>query len=870
MNRALLAAAAAGHTILAPNAELAAALFDAVERAHRDAGHEIWPTPRVLDFSNWLREQYLQAQIEFSDTPRVLSDIEERELWRAAIDGAELSHEYLDPAGAARAARRARRTLREYGIPLQALERERSEEAAAFLHWNEAFELRCRELGCISADELLSRAEKPAAALDWIESPHWRPAARRWLEAHGQMLLPEEQPREGEASILEAASAADELAAVADWARRNSADENFRAWVCVPDLSRRRSEVIDAFDAELAPRRFGFGTPGPAGYAVAGGSPLAEYAPVRSALQLLNASVGSVSFAEFSTLLRLHEIHGSDADAGSAARLDAALRRRAPNEADFPAWLGLAERVASIEEHGAPPILQRLRVAHEKLLQLQGPRRLSEWVSVWMAALETAPWAFRSRWSSTEYQAAERFRELLAALASGDAVFGPHGRDSALRILRRAARETLFQVQTGVPRVWVSGQVLDPFLQYDGLWVSNCSDEQWPPPIAPVALLPVKLQREYGVIAAGADTQLAHAREIQGRWQKRAKRRVFSYAAGAEGGLAAPSPLLPKSAAVLEGTTPVPQPHWHEMQRTAPPLESLSDELAPPYTASERNRGVATLRAQSRCAFRGFAETRLDAQPLEQPIPGFNERERGEIVHHALEHVWSELRDSAGLQGLNPLQQGLLLNDAATRALDVARKRRDPGKRWREREHLRLQNLLAKWLDVERARAAFSVEAIEAKDQVMGLAGLDFTVRIDRVDRLADGARVLIDYKTGAAGPDWRGERPDNPQLPVYAILRPTALVAVAYAKVNAAESRFVTESERARIFPGSNHTKLEGMASMAELVAVWSRRLERIAAEFSGGHAEVAPTATACKSCHLQGLCRVPPAFEESDDPYE
>ena len=109
------------------------------------------------------------------------------------------------------------------------------------------------------------------------------------------MLLPEEQPREGEASILEAASAADELAAVADWARRNSADENFRAWVCVPDLSRRRSEVIDAFDAELAPRRFGFGTPGPAGYAVAGGSPLAEYAPVRSALQLLNASVGSVS-----------------------------------------------------------------------------------------------------------------------------------------------------------------------------------------------------------------------------------------------------------------------------------------------------------------------------------------------------------------------------------------------------------------------------------------------------------------------------------------------------------------------------------------------------------------------------------------------
>jgi RecB family exonuclease len=140
-------------------------------------------------------------------------------------------------------------------------------------------------------------------------------------------------------------------------------------------------------------------------------------------------------------------------------------------------------------------------------------------------------------------------------------------------------------------------------------------------------------------------------------------------------------------------------------------------------------------------------------------------------------------------------------------------------------------------------------------------------VRIDRVDRLADDTRVLIDYKTGAPGTDWRGERPDNPQLPIYALLQPEALVAVAYAKVNAAESRFVSESERSRIFPGSHRSKLEGMASFAELIQVWSRRLTRIAGEFSAGHAEVAPTVKACLSCHLQGLCRVPAALAETDD---
>jgi probable DNA repair protein len=843
---------------------LSTSLFDAIERAHREAGDEIWATPRVFDLAAWLREQHAQRQLKDLDAPRVLAEIEERELWRAAID--EHERDFLDPAGAARAARRARRTLREYDIPLQALQREPSEEVAAFLSWNRAFEDRCRELGCVSADELLQRADAPPSPIDWIESPHWRPAARRWLELHGRMLAPE-GGAESDVSLIKARSAAEEISAAADWARRNSEDERFRAWICVPDLSARRSEVIDAFDAALAPQRFALGAPSAAGYAVAGGSPLSEYAPVRAALDLLQASSGTVSFTDFSALLRSPELQGSDAEAGSAARLDLALRRRASNEATLVAWLDMAERVARIAEMGSVPAVLRLRMALQQISQTQGARRFSEWGAVWSAAFETSSWVFRGRWSSTEYQAAERFRELLAALATGDAVFGTHSRESAQRILRRAARDTAFQAQTGVPRIWVSGQMQDPFLRFDGLWVSNCSDEQWPPPIAPIALLPVNLQRQYGVVAASADAQFAQAIDLQNRWQRRANQCVFSYADGAEGMFSAPSPILPKHAHRLPPPTAAAQPHWHAMQADAPELDTLWDELAPPFSIDERTRGVSTLRAQSRCAFRGFAETRLDAQPLELPIPGFNDRERGELVHHALEHVWSELGDSAALLVLNPLQQGLLLNDAASRALEIVRARRDPGARWRTREHVRLQNLLAKWLDVERGRSAFSIEALETKDQIARFAGLDFRVRIDRVDRLADDTRVLIDYKTGAPGTDWRGERPDNPQLPIYALLQPEALVAVAYAKVNAAESRFVSESERSRIFPGSHRSKLEGMASFAELIQVWSRRLTRIAGEFSAGHAEVAPTVKACLSCHLQGLCRVPAALAETDD---
>jgi hypothetical protein len=40
-----MAAVTDGHTLLAPNTELAAALFDAVERIHQETGRDVWPTP---------------------------------------------------------------------------------------------------------------------------------------------------------------------------------------------------------------------------------------------------------------------------------------------------------------------------------------------------------------------------------------------------------------------------------------------------------------------------------------------------------------------------------------------------------------------------------------------------------------------------------------------------------------------------------------------------------------------------------------------------------------------------------------------------------------------------------------------------------
>jgi ATP-dependent helicase/nuclease subunit B len=868
----LMAAVTAGHTILAPNTELAAALFDAIERSYQDAGRGVWPTPRVRDFGGWLRERHAARQFDDAALPRVLSEIEEREMWRAAIDSSGIGRGILEPMGAARALRRARRTLFEYGIPLRAVAVHDSagEESQAFLDCNGQFDLRCRQLDCISADELLGRAPPPVERITWIESPMWRPMARQWLLRHGSMLAPPMQVARAATHVI-AASPAAELAAIGEWGRANLGDaQRFRAWVCVPDLQRRRAAVVDALDAALAPQRFSLSeNPGAAPYAVAGGTPLADFAPVRAALATLAACIDAVPFERFSALLRSPELQASAAESAAAALLDVRLRTRGPSEADLATWLALAERIAATHTLGPVAAVQRLQGARRALEELRGVHPISRWVSTWITAFELGPWALRHRWSSVEFQAAERFRELLGELATGDALLGTHSRHSAQRILGRAARDTAFQVQTGIPPIWVSGQLMDPWLNYDGLWVSGCSDEQWPPPVDPVPLLPVRLQRDFGVVPAAAESQLQFALELQNRWSARGRQCVFSCADPGDGRSATLSPLLPEGAAA---PSPVlVQPHWRALMQAAPRLERLIDELAPPFGAEERTQGVATLRAQSRCAFRGFAETRLGTVRLEKPEPGFNERERGNLLHHALERVWSVLRGSSALLSLAPDAQRQLLDDAAMSALEAVCRIRDPGPRWRQRERERMLNVLLGWLEVERGRAPFEVEQLEHGTRVARHGGLDFAVRIDRVDRLADGARVLIDYKTGNASADWRGERPENPQLPIYALSSPQGLVAVAYALVNAADCGFVAEAERAAIFkPRGRKSPLEGLTSLAALIEVWSRRIESLAADFAAGRAAVAPTLRACKTCRLHGLCRVPAALEDAADSYD
>jgi ATP-dependent helicase/nuclease subunit B len=175
------------------------------------------------------------------------------------------------------------------------------------------------------------------------------------------------------------------------------------------------------------------------------------------------------------------------------------------------------------------------------------------------------------------------------------------------------------------------------------------------------------------------------------------------------------------------------------------------------------------------------------------------------------------------------------------------------------------------WLDLEMQRGQpFEVKLSEKEFKNVSVGPLLLSVRMDRVDEVA-GGEVLIDYKTGIATPsDWLTDRPDAPQLPLYAILsQADRLKGVAFALVRAGEGRDLKGySVGEGILPG-RQTKLKEAATLEAQVERWKQVLVGLAEEFHSGDARVRPKQypATCEHCGQRLLCRLDVSSLEDDE---
>jgi ATP-dependent helicase/nuclease subunit B len=150
-------------------------------------------------------------------------------------------------------------------------------------------------------------------------------------------------------------------------------------------------------------------------------------------------------------------------------------------------------------------------------------------------------------------------------------------------------------------------------------------------------------------------------------------------------------------------------------------------------------------------------------------------------------------------------------------------------------------------------------------------------VRLDRVDRLKDDSKLVIDYKTGNVDPkSWDLPRPDDVQLPLYKIFAITSIQpslfetvsgpvggGVVFAEVRTGEACFAGRvvDARATLKPDlSANSALVKKKLTAAQEAEWKEYIDQLAADFVYGRAEVNPRdyPRTCERCGLQSLCRI------------
>jgi len=869
-----------GGVVLAANERAARAAVAAFDVARRAEGRTAWLTPAIFAWDLWVRERWQERN---DDGLVLLNMLQEQAIWMRVIARSRAGAGLLHHGRLAAAAQSAHRLL--CGYTPNALKSSArtgwTGDSATFSEWLDSFELRCRREGLVSNSviglQLATHLLKEDASEG--EEGNRRPpllligfdrlleTQRALLDAWGEWTLEGSLEPAKSTRFLAAQDDASEVEACVDWLRSKlGANPQARLIVVATGLQENRGRLeralMDARAEDNVELDFEFSL----------GVPLAQVGLARSAVLLLRWLSEPISESELDWLL------GSGYCAASAEEevaLAQAMRDARRSGHERPSWelddfAGIGDPVEA--EHPLAAWTARLQKARGHIRT--GPSRQSplEWVSVTERFLEDVGWPGFRPLSSVAFQARKRWEHVLEDCGS----LGFEGAEMEwaefVGTVAEAASSSIFATESTDAPVQITEPLESAGQLADGIWFLGANEDSWPGRGQPHPLLPIGLQRESDMPHASPQADWTLCQEATGRLISSADEVVFSYAKASAGTEARPSRL------VAQRIGPA-QKLMVERDATSPAgdrTETFRDLSMVPFSQTEMRGGAATLTRQSLCPFQAFAVTRLNAEDWEPATAGLNPKQRGQLLHAVLHKVWGGSA-RGGISNLAELQSknhqdlnafvSRIVDSVMTESFDPSRRNALPDrfpKRYLQLERERLTELVSEWLRYELEREPFSVFRTEDKTEIM-IAGLTMKLRLDRIDEVQGGGKLVIDYKTGEVGPKaWLGDRPDDVQLPLYATYAvQDELEGLVFARVRPGNTEF---RGRVRNAVETLRRDLSGTAGLVKepltdaQLDEWRTRIERLGEDFVRGVAAVDPKeqGKTCKSCHLHTVCRI------------
>lgn len=839
-------------------------------------GAQAWPAPYIRVLDDWLFEAWQSALAHRPDAPRLLNDDQELLLWeevvrgRGAKDGSPV---LLQLTSTARAARRTWQRIHEWRLDWRLLREHRSADTEAFLAWAAAIREMLRDRHWLTPAELPHRlADRAVAWLQGQTRPVWwmgfdaLPAAHECLLDSLQGLgCPQHRfnnagVEAARMSVVECGDAEDEWHRVARWARAElTADPRRSLGVVCPDLGRHRDRIEEILEDVLHPE-LSWRTDAPRVFHLSLGRPLPEYPIVNAALDLLWWTQRRIPFDLVSRVLCSPYLGGAGTE--RAARANFELTLRAPQQESFSlARLGaLARRETGLEHLGT-------------LLTAAGgiafPDRADPggWAAVFTDWLRAFGWPGDRPLDSHEFQAVSAWREQLSRFAALGTVRDRWTLTEALKKLASMAAMRVLQFHDDRAPLQVMGASEASGLWFDKMWLADMSDAVWPPPAQPDPFIPVSMQKACGIPDASARSVLEHTRARTANLVASAGRIHISFAAREPGAPVGLSPLFDKEQVDQSGDGNDYPGRVVQLLQSAPRLETVEDHRAPALAGESLRGGVGLVADQARCPFQALAHHRLQARELSEVTPGLSAMERGTLVHDAARELWERLESQDALNAMDDAALRTLVADSVAGVIERCFADSPFQRRFLEIERERLEALFMEWLALERRRDAFRVAAVELDTRVM-LGGVEFRIRVDRIDELADGRRLILDYKTGrlAKVGEWVDPRMEEPQLPMYALGVDEEVAALALAGIRRGECELRGVGDGLDGMSSLRPVTELGYGNMGALKAWWGSALGRLVDEHRRGIADVDPkNAQTCRLCDAMSLCRI---FERAASP--
>ena len=867
-----------GCAVVTPNRRLAAHLKREYDARQARAGKSAWLTADILPFSAFVERAYGDAlySSHAAGLAVLLAPFQEQALWETIIRDSDSGRALLAIPETAALAREAWQLAHAWRLMPQLGKFPPNEDGRAFQQWAqryEAFTRRERQtdsarLADVTA-ALLARPEirKPKSLVQYgfdLVMPQQAALFQALAAAGCEVASAGPDPRGGERCRLACADNMEEIRRAAAWARaRLESNGAARIGIVVPELAKLRRAIERSFSAVMEPAYALPGARHPAlPFNISLGEALSSHPLVNAAFLALELAGREIDFERASRLIRSPFIAGAESEMTRRARLDADLRKRAEPVLTLDRLLTLIAR----EDTGCPILAQRLSALAEfRKARLFGAQPSSAWAKGISEALAIVGFPGERGLDSAEFQALAKWHEVVAGFAALDRVLPRTGYTEAVSRLRRMAADALFQPESPEVPIQVLGALEATGMVFDHVWVMGLSDEAWPSGPRPNPFLPVALQRTAGMPHGSAAGSLDLARRLTGEWLSCAGETVLSHPLREDDREFKPSPLI---VAVPEGALTLPvYASYRGAVHGLREIDHVEDAGAPTLPAAAAvSGGTAVIRDQAACPFRAFARHRVGAEGLKVPHAGLDAMERGTLVHRVLAQAWAQLKTRSALDAIPDTDLDALLARAAEDAVARIRRERPTvlSGRFAEIEKRRLVRLAHEWLVQEKRRDGFTVLATEDKRRIE-IGGLTLNARLDRVDETEDGRRIVIDYKTGKASPGaMLGERPDEPQLPLYVVGAESGAAAVAFALVKAGEMGFSALARDGDLLPDtkaySDSRYRDRHASWHEVVAAWRADLARIAAGFASGEAAVDPKRypNTCRNCDAQPFCRI------------